>query len=83
MKPNFKLQEGSNQEIHLKLTYETKEFLIKFDVFAQDIDLVEIGAGEFDITELLSDEKQNDIKERIVTQLKKEDQQNYIDVMAA
>jgi len=83
MKPNFKLQEGGNQEIQLKLTYENKEFLIKFDVFAQDIDLLEVGAGEFDITELLSDEKQNDIKEKIVTQLKKEDQQNYIDVMAA
>jgi len=83
MKPSFKLQEGGNQEIQLKLTYENKEFLIKFDVFAQNIDLLEVGAGEFDITELLSDEKQNDIKEKIVTQLKKEDQQNYIDVMAA
>jgi len=83
MKPNFKLQEGGNQEIHLKLTYENKGFLIKFDVFAQDIDLLEVDAGEFNITELLSDEKQNDIKEKIVTQLKKEDQQNYSEAMAA
>jgi len=83
MKTNFKLQEGGNQEIQLKLTYENKEFLIKFDVFAQNIDLLEVGAGEFDITELLSDEKQNYIKEKIVTQLKQEDQQNYISAIAA
>ncbi|MDF1583634.1 MAG: hypothetical protein P1P78_10025 [Methyloprofundus sp.] len=83
MKPNFKLQEGGNQEIQLKLTYENKEFLIKFDVFAQEIDLLEVGAGEFDITELLSDETLNNIKEKIINQLKKEDQQNYSEAMAA
>lgn len=81
MKPNFKLHEGGNQEIRLKLTYENKEFLIKFDVFAQDIDLLEVGAGEFDITELLSDETLNGIKEKVMTQLKNDDQQNYIDAM--
>jgi len=79
----FKLQESGNQEIHLKLTYENKEFLIKFDVFAQDIDLLEVGAGEFDITELLSDETINDIKQKIITLLETEDQQNYSEAMAA
>ena len=83
MKPNFKLQEGGNQEIQLKLTYENNEFLIKFDVFAQDIDLLEVGAGEFNITELLSDETLNGIKEKIISQLETEEQQNYSEAMAA
>ena len=80
---NFKLPNSHNQEIWLAITTDTERFLVKFDVFDQQIDLLEVSAGEHEILDILDDTVISSIKDKVFKQLKKEDQQNYIDSIAA
>ena len=79
----FKLPNSHNQEIWLAITTETERFLVKFDVFDQQIDLLEVSAGEHEILDILDDSIIHSIESKVFEQLKKEDQQNYINAIAA
>ena len=79
----FKLSNSNNQEIWLAITTKTEKFLVKFDVFDQQIDLLEVCAGEHEILDIIDDNVMHSIESKVFEQLKKEDQQNYINAIAA
>lgn len=84
MSNKFKIKEGTDLEIILKLTYLNLPFLIKYDVDCdREIDLLEVRANEYNMIEMIHDEMLNDIKKLIVSELKKQDESNYIDFMLA
>ena len=79
----FKLSDSNNQEIWLAITTETEKFLVKFDVFNQQIDLLEVSAGEHEILDIIDGNVIHSIESKVFEQLKNEDQQNYINAIAA
>jgi len=80
---NFNLSNKKDQEIWLAITTETEKFLVKFDVFDQQIDLIEVCAGDHEILNILGDNVISSIENKVFNQLKQEDQQIYIDANAA
>jgi hypothetical protein len=81
--PEFKLREGENQEILMAITTETEKFVIQFNVYDQEIELLEVFAEKHEILELITDEVISSIKSKVFNQLKQENQQNYISAIAA
>ncbi|CAC9627882.1 hypothetical protein [uncultured Gammaproteobacteria bacterium] len=81
--PEFKLREGENQEILMAITTETEKFVIQFNVYDQEIELLEVFAEKHQILELITDEVISSIKSKVFNQLKQENQQNYISAIAA
>jgi len=81
--PKFKLYEGEGQEILISMATPKEKLFIRFDVIAQEMDLLEVYVGEHEILELIDDEVISTIKTKIFNQLKQENQQNYISAIAA
>ena len=76
------LTNAQNQEILLSLN-EEDNFLIQYDIWESEIEITDVWANTLSILVLLSDAFLDSIKERIVTQLHQDDENNRNAALAA
>ena len=67
----------------MAITTETEKFVIQFNVYDQEIELLEVFAEKHEILELITDEVISSIKSKVFNKLKQEEQENYISAIAA
>jgi len=80
---DFKLPDRQDQELWLPLSHESEPFLVRFNVYEQEIDLCAVFAGNHSLLALISDETSARIEQAIYTTLKQADEEDRLAAKAA
>ncbi len=80
---NFKLPDSQDQELWLLLSKQPDRFLIRFNVYEQEIDLCGIYAGSHSLLSLFSEEATQAIEQQIYATLKQIDEEDRVIAQAA